>query len=90
MADKTGTATLLDALENICLEYSAFLQMVKNNDNRWAVHLNDYRTANRDHFAQKFDAVRVEFQQNPNSPDGIRLLAEILESTILLKRGKTK
>lgn len=83
MEDKTDTATLLRALETMCLEYSAFLEMAKNNDSRWAVHLNDYRKANRVRFAQLFDAVREEFQKTPNSPAGIHLLAEILENTLL-------
>jgi len=85
MADKTGMVDLLGALENICLEHGAFLQMAKDNDARWAARLDDYRKANRNRFARMFDAVLVEFRKTPDSPEGFRQLKEIL-GTLLLKQ----
>jgi hypothetical protein len=83
MVDKTGMASLIDQVEALCLDFEAFRFLYKQNETRWAVHLNSYRRANRARVRQVFDAVRERLQETSHSGPVSEALIETLEKVML-------
>jgi hypothetical protein len=58
MADKTGMEELIPILENLYLDYLAFRHIARTAEQeKWAIHLNDYRKANSTRIGQQFGAI---------------------------------
>ena len=70
MADKTGMEELLPILQNLYLDYLAFRHIARTVEpQKWAIHLNDYRQANRIRIGQQFDGIVDDLQNNLPSPE---------------------